>query len=450
MSDKHKKAFIIGLDGSPWSLLREYVKNGVMLNLKDILENGYALQRMDASLPEISSVSWTTFATGVNPGEHGIFGFAALIPHTYSLYFSNSQYIKTPVFWEMLGGTVEGKNSSLYELYKDKIKDKYRSIVINIPHTYPAYPINGILISGFVATSLKKAVFPKGIARFLNSIKYAIDVDVKKVHHDKDGFLEDIFKSFEIRKTAIRYFINNEDWDIFVVAITEIDRLHHFFYEAALDEGNLYNSRFIEFYNKIDLFIKEMFDIFQQKSAGQGFFMMLSDHGFAPVRKQVYLNTVFQKEGLLCLDESGEYYEGILERTKAFCMDPGRIYVNTKGCYPRGCVEEHEKEEVLREAKEVLLNLKHKDGAAVIKKIYSNKEIYHGPASYLGPDLVCLAHDGFALRANTDRKEIFSDDIFTGMHTYEDAVCVLPSSIKVEEKLSIEQLADFVLRYFIV
>ena len=159
-SKKIKKALILGIDGVPHSLLSTYINNDTMPNLKKILSQGFALHQMNASIPDISSVSWTSFNTGVNPGEHGIYGFTDLNPDSYSLYFPNSKDIKAPAFWEILGKTNQ-KTSTLFQKYHHKLRDPYRSVIFNVPHTYPALPMNGILISGFVAIDLKKATFPE-------------------------------------------------------------------------------------------------------------------------------------------------------------------------------------------------------------------------------------------------------------------------------------------------
>ena len=65
-----------------------------------------------ASIPDVSSTSWTSFMTGVNPGEHGIFGFMDLSPNSYKMVFPNSRDVYEPTIWEMLGQTVNGKNST--------------------------------------------------------------------------------------------------------------------------------------------------------------------------------------------------------------------------------------------------------------------------------------------------------------------------------------------------
>ena len=85
-----KRACVIGLDGVPCTLLKDMMERGVMPNLKELVGRG-TLTDMTVSLPEISSVSWSSFMTGKNPGEHGIYGFTDLKENSYDqdVYFTN-------------------------------------------------------------------------------------------------------------------------------------------------------------------------------------------------------------------------------------------------------------------------------------------------------------------------------------------------------------------------
>jgi len=446
-SKKMKKALIIGLDGVPHSLLSAYIKNDIMPNLKKILSQGFTLHRMNASIPDISSVSWTSFNTGVNPGEHGIYGFTDLKPRSYSLTFPNSTDIQTPTFWETLGKTGQ-KSSTLFQKYRQKIKHPYRSIILNVPHTYPALPMNGILISGFVAIDLRKATFPESAYPYLHSINYLIDVEAEKAKQNKVAFMESLFECFETRKKAISHFFTEESWDLFFACITETDRLHHFFFDASMDKVNPYYESFVRFYVELDKFIKILYDGFCKMSQEKGFFMILSDHGFAPIKREVYINPFLKEKGFLVLKEEGEFYEKIGDQTKAFNLDPCRIYIHDKHAYPRGKVRKAERPEVLREIQEALRTLEGDDGEEVIDQIYEKEEIYQGPQTRGAPDLVCLPKDGYDLKGSLEKKEVFGRSQFTGMHTWHDAFCVLSPSIHVAEKPSIENMAEHILKYF--
>jgi predicted AlkP superfamily phosphohydrolase/phosphomutase len=444
---KGKKALIIGIDGVPYSLLSSYIKNDIMPNLKRILNQGFTLHPMNASVPDISSVSWTSFNTGVNPGEHGIYGFTDLNPQSYSLYFPNSKNIKAPTFWEILGKT-DQKTSTLFQNYCNRINRPYRSIIFNVPHTYPALPMNGILVSGFVAIDLKKASFPESAFAYLHSINYLIDVEAEKAKEDKVAFMKSLFECFEIRKRAISHFLTEEPWDLFFACITETDRLHHFFFDASKDKENPHYESFLRFYRELDKFIKYLYEQFVERSSEKGFLMILSDHGFAPIKKEVYINRFLEEKGFLVLRNEGNFYERVENKTRAFNLDPCRIYIHGKESYPRGTVRREEKAALLEEIKKILRGLKGENGEEVIDKIYEREEIYYGPHARLAPDLVCLPKDGYDLKGSLEKKEVFGDNIFKGMHTWHDAFCILPDHISFSKKPSVENLTGYILQYY--
>jgi predicted AlkP superfamily phosphohydrolase/phosphomutase len=446
LSKKKKKALIIGIDGVPYSLLNTYIKNDIMPNLKKILSQGFTLHQMNASIPDISSVSWTSFNTGVNPGEHGIYGFTDLKPGSYSLYFPNSNDIKASTFWEILGKTNQ-KVSSMSQKYHQKISHPYRSIIFNVPHTYPAWPMNGILVSGFVAIDLRKATFPGSTYPYLYSINYLIDVEAERAKEDKAAFIKSLFECFEIRKKAISHFFTQESWDLFFACITETDRLHHFFFDASTDKENPYYESFLRFYVELDKWIQILYNDFVKLSDGKGFFMILSDHGFAAIKKEVYINQFLKEKGWLFLKDEGDFYERIGNKTKAFNLDPCRIYIHDKVAYPNGRIRREEKAEVLTEIKEALKALK-EDGNPIIDRIYQKEEIYHGPHTERAPDLVCLPKDGYDLKGSLEKNEIFSYSSFKGMHTWHDSCCVLPENIAISKKPSVENLTDYILQFY--
>src|SRR3989304_164603 len=94
------KVVVLGLDGVPYSLLMEYMSRGIMPKLSDLCSNHGMLMPMKSTLPEISSVAWSSFITGKNPGQHGIFGFMDIDRQTYSYTFPNFQSLRERPVWE--------------------------------------------------------------------------------------------------------------------------------------------------------------------------------------------------------------------------------------------------------------------------------------------------------------------------------------------------------------
>lgn len=441
---KNAKVFAVGLDGVPYTLLMDYIAKGYLPGIKRILDDGYGLHQMDASVPDVSSTSWSSFMTGVNPAEHGIYGFIDLEPGSYNMFFPNSTDISAPTIWEIAEGSAGGKTSTLSERYQGRLKGKLKSLVFNIPQTYPARKLNGVLTAGFVCPDLRKGTYPEGAYDYLKGIGYFSDIDATKAVDRKDDFFKEILLSLEKRQTAYEHFLRNEPWDIFIGVITETDRLHHFFYDAAYDENHPYHHNFVEFYGKIDSFVARLYDIFRSSSSN-GLFLTMSDHGFTTLKSEVYINIWLKEQGLLNLDGSREYFDQIDTGTRVFAMDPARFYVNLENKYPRGSVREAGAGGVLDDLVESLNGLVDVSGNKVIRKIYRNGDIYKGPLTRKGPDLVCLANDGFDLKGNMKRAVVFGKGPFTGMHTSYDAHCILPEGMAGAARLHIEKLAGFML-----
>jgi predicted AlkP superfamily phosphohydrolase/phosphomutase len=421
-----KKALIIGIDGVPYDLLHEMMDRGLMPQLKEIMRSGYALHKMKASLPDISSVSWTSFMTGVNPGEHGIYGFTQLMPSSYNLFFPNSRHIKAPTFWQTLHS--QGKIG--------------RTVVLNLPNTYPAFPIHGLLVSGFVAIDFNKAVYPPDYAASLRKINYIIDVDLQKGRTDKAGFYTDLMESLSIREYTSRRLLKEEAWDIFMLCVTETDRLHHFFFDR---KGG---PDFDAFYGRLDGLISTMYRTAKEKYGDDFLFLMLSDHGFVPLKKEVNLNVCLKDAGFLKVDNTREYYDRIAAGTEAFVMDPGRVYIHYRDRYPRGHVTRSDGESVKKRLIELFSNFKDEDGAAPIRRIYEKEEIYSGPFAEDAPDLLFMAHDGFDLKGNLRAHDVFSKDVFTGMHSWHNAILVAPAQLEISNDITIEDPPRVVIDYF--
>ena len=77
-----------------------------------------------------------------------------------------------------------------------------RSVVINQPATYPARPIHGALVSGFVAVHLDKSVFPARYLRTLRDIDYEIDLDLEEVRGRPDPLFRAAPQSSERARAA--------------------------------------------------------------------------------------------------------------------------------------------------------------------------------------------------------------------------------------------------------
>jgi predicted AlkP superfamily phosphohydrolase/phosphomutase len=369
--------------------------------MKSLIESGH-LHKMKASLPEISAVSWTDFMTGSNSGTHGIFGFTDLKPDSYDLCFPNFQDLKIGTFWDTLG---ERKKSS---------------IIVNQPSTYPAREINGTLISGFVAIDLTKAVFPPSFLSSLNKMGYQIDIDTTRARENPEFLWNELYKTLDKRINALN-LLWKQDWDYFEFVITGTDRLQHFLWDAYEETGHPHHENFLDYYRQIDRVISYITKSFRRLNDSDEGLFLLSDHGFTGIEQEVYLNVWLEDQGYLRFDPSPpESLGDISSASRAFAMDPNRIYLHLKDRFPKGSVDASERDALKKEIAEKLENLEW-DGKKVVRKVFDAQHVYNGPYADQGPDLIVLSEYGFDMKGSIKKKEIFGRTELQGMHTWDDA-----------------------------
>ncbi len=375
-----------------------------MPRAKEIFARG-SLRKMKVTLPEISSVSWTSFMTGMAPGEHGIYGFTDLKPDSYDMTFPSYPDLPVKTLWERLAE--KGK----------------RSVVINQPATYPARPIEGALISGFVAIDLRQAVHPKFLYAKLQQLGYEIDIDAQEGGKNADSLFKQLETGLRGRRKAWDYLWNREKWDYFQVVVTGTDRLMHFQMPAAYDPAHPEFERFRAYYSAVDSFLGEVFERYVEKTgdeAGEGFWV-LSDHGFCAIEQEFYVNAWLRSEGYLSFENDPAKSLGeITPESRAFALDPGRIYVHRSDRYPKGSVAPADAAGVADEIRAKLLALEH-GGAAVCQAVHQGEELYSGAHANRAPDLVLTARDGYDSKGWLGPSEPFGRSHFTGMHNWDDA-----------------------------
>ncbi len=396
---KRPRTVIIGLDGVPFGMIEDFAETGIMPNTADVISQG-VFKRTKSSLPEVSSVAWSSIISGENPGRHGIFGFMDLVPGSYKMNFPNYNDLKAPPFWDQWQG---------------------KSVIINVPSTYPVREMNGVHISGFVSIDFKKSVHPKSLIPQLNDLDYRLDVDARKAHSSMDQFLEDLAKTIEARIEAYRYLWDYCDWQSFMFVFTATDRLLHFLWDAYEDTSHRYHNVFLDHFRKIDKTIGEI----AARLTDEDLLVILSDHGFERLESEVYISHLLVEEGFLQFKQGAEVaMDNICYGTKAFVLDPGRIYLNLKGKYPCGTVDSAETEDLLCRLESLFGSLKI-NGKSVIKDIYRKEQIYSGPYLEDAPDLVLVGAEGFNLKANVKTKQLSDKGIFSGKHTHGDAFLIV-------------------------
>ena len=396
-----KRVIIVGIDGAPFRLIKHLAEDGTMPNMKMLIEESI-FRQMASSLPEISSVAWSSIITGTNPGVHGIFGFTDLAPGSYRTVYPNFNTLRAAPFWGRQG--------------------MGRSVIINVPTTFPARALDGVLIAGFVALDLERAAYPRSLVPRLKEMDYRVDVDAGRAAESIPDFLRDLHRTLEARVAAFRYLWGEIlDWQTFMLIFTGADRLSHFLWHAYEDVSHPYHVDFVGHFHNIDRVIGEIADRLGQDDV----MLLVSDHGFELLEHEVQLNVALKRTGNLRFEQArSTSIEELASGTRAFALEPGRIYVNLQGKYPKGSVSIADRRLLLEDLK-ALFSALEVDGRSVIRRIYHKEEIFDGPCFEQAPDLVLLADEGFNVRASLKATELVEKDMRSGKHTQPDAFLIV-------------------------
>lgn len=417
MDDK-PRVIVIGLDGATWDLIKPWVDERKLPTFKYLMENG-AWGVLESTIPPLSPSAWVSIYTGCKPSKHSIFGFVKRKEKSYFYRPISSKDVKKQTIWEIL---------SEFGL---------KSIVINALFMYPPKPLKGILITGLGTPSKDSDfVYTKSYKEFIlkNFPKYDVDFneDLLLVSNNAEEFINKIEEvTFEQIKLT-RYFIKNEEWNFLFSIFRALDVIQHYFWENR--------DVIFKFYKVFDVFLR---DLIENDLKSRNFLLfVVSDHGFAPVKKYFCVNNwleqiellktakhkdkslvtaetikkILLKLGMRDLvwrlkqskilekilkivpsEELSYVHQIIWNETKAYYYEgsDGIININLAGREPSGTVTIEEYENVVEYIISKLKELKdHETGKTIIEKVYTKRDLFGTDDKDL-PDIFILMKDGY-------------------------------------------------------
>lgn len=145
-----KKVIVIGLDGLEPTIVEAMLAAGELPHLARLKAQG-SYSRLRTTYPAQTPVAWSTFATGVNPGGHGIFDFIGRDPKTHSPTLALSRYEQKNAFLPPKAVNPRGGTPVWDVLSKAGIA----STVLRCPCTYPPDNIRGRMLAGVGVPDLR-------------------------------------------------------------------------------------------------------------------------------------------------------------------------------------------------------------------------------------------------------------------------------------------------------
>lgn len=479
----NKRVIVIGLDGATWDVLNPLMRDGKMPHLKKLLDRS-AQGILMSSIPPVTAAAWTCFSTGKNPGKHGLVDFIYFPEHGYRVTIANSTTREAATIWNLLSDR------------------DLRVGIVSVPMTYPPEKVNGVMVTDLMTpnTSVQYTYPPELKQELLDKVgPFVITPGEGENPSEPLTYLDKVRADVASSAQYALYLLKKEPYSFFMYVFGIVDILQHQFWNhiqadpKTLDENDrAIRDKVIAIFEQVDDGVGEM----AQAADDETTILLMSDHGFGPMKGFMHVNNFLLDRGYLVLKSGGmsaikralfragvtpqnvhltlksfkldlrrkvnrgRAY-GMLRRfflsfddvdwtkTRAFALGHiGQIYVNLKGRQPSGIVAPGDEYEKLREQiRADLLKLKHPEtGEQLIARVLNREEIYHGALLDNTPDLLLLPADfkyvAFGESEFASNKIVGPTLGHTGHHRLEGIGAVIGPHVQVGAQLQKASLVD--------
>ncbi len=424
---QNRRMLVISLDGFPFALFQKQQSAGIWKQIGAAMPKASSTA-MQSVIPTVSSVAWSTFMSGRNPGNHRIYGFIDRTLPDMSLTLPNASSRRGPSLQNTLN------------------QHDIPVIMMNVPVTYPPEPINSVLVGGFLGVNPEKIAYPPEVSNYLAQNGYVIDADTSEAADKPFEFVDQLTDIVRRRCDAFKHLLKSYPWQYAHLHIMETDRLFHFLWKSVSEFESPLHSRIRHFFEILD---SELFSVINSVNDSDEI-ILLSDHGFTESVIEWDINAWLAETGRLeWLSGDRKGLHRISPDSVAYSLIPGRIYLNLKGREVTGSVEPDQALKVCADLIRELASERLPDGInPVFTDIVHGSNIFSGPYSGAAPDLVAIPAKGVELKSRMDTGPIKRAPRMQGMHTFDDAMVVFRHGRFVSKKLKIIDMYSTILSFF--
>lgn len=257
------KTIVIGFDGASLDFIEPMIESGKLPAFKQMMENG-AYGSLESTVPPVTIPAWPSIFSGKGPGKLNAFDFRYMT-REYSIKYHNLATMKCRYVWDIMKDS--GKSAA----------------VINVPGTWPIYPIKGYMISGMLTPPGKSYSFPEELQDIIEKIVPGYSTSLLE-HSNK---IKSSYDTFKKRCAVLDWFLpklDNELDAIFMVFRVP-DVLSH---AREVDQLELEKC-----YERIDEKLGQILE-----SASGKNIIVISDHGYMFSKTPMFfINAWLEKNG---------------------------------------------------------------------------------------------------------------------------------------------------------
>lgn len=379
------KVLMIGLDCVPADILAE-PSLAQLPNLRALVRRGTS-GLLRSTIPPITVPAWTSMLSGRDPGELGVYGFRNRSAYDYGeLKLATDADVRVPRLWDFVGAAGGS------------------AIVVGVPQTFPARPLNGVLVAGFEAEGQPAGTtFPPTLQGEHPQLfgQYRFDVTGFR-QRDRAKILAEIQEMTAARFRLMRNLLQTHPWDFAILCEIGPDRLHHCFWSdhdpahPRHDPQSRFRDVIRDYYRILDREIGELLLCVPEDCC----VLVVSDHGAQPMVGGVFINNFLRSADWLVLEHEPD---GVVDfdpslidwrRTRAWAVGGyyARVFLNVAGREPQGIVPQNKQNRARCELTQLLERIVLPGGPILHNQVFWPEHIYRR-VRRLAPDLIVTFQD---------------------------------------------------------
>lgn len=410
------RTLVIGLDAATWRHIDPLLDAGELPTFQRLVDDGVRGD-LKSTTPPMTPLAWTSMATGVNPGKHGIFDFFELDRSSYDLQTTDFSGMDRPAVWDVF--EAEDVDTGIF----------------SFPIAFPPPEVGEFFVSGIPAGIDQEIAYPPRLGERLRERGFRIQPEITP----KDGlerYFEAVRDHLSLQADLVTELAVEEELDHLWSVFMGLDWAQHYLWDTEIDGRNAVR----ELYRDVDEVVANLL----AELDDDGTVLVVSDHGARQIDGEVHLNSVLERLGYLetanaepdliskarshvadvgwsvgrslphpvrnaiksavpenVMDgieaEVGVGHESMADdidwaATEAFAYGyMGRVFVHVSGAYADGTVAEGDYESIVTDIQRQLDALTHPEtGDSLVEKIYRTTEIYDGEHVARAADLVVI------------------------------------------------------------
>lgn len=242
--------------------------------------------RLQSTIPPMTSTAWIDGLNGMSPGRTGIMNFTT---DERNQSFVDTTSVNIPRGWDLVES--KGENSA----------------VLGVPLTYPVPEIDGITVSGLTSPSEGVRTFPTNLESNLpDGYRFFINYS----EYDQNSrLLKELYASTNVKFDMSMDVLNNnvnrskEPRTFIRFVLSELDWIQHYFRTHTSDRAfETGEGTVVEYLRHVDKRVGRILEMTSDRSVA-----IMSDHGFGKyTSRYIHLNSWLAQQGYLTRSPSAQ------------------------------------------------------------------------------------------------------------------------------------------------